>query len=46
MLQLKKPIYSKLAAYGHFGRKDYSWEKSDKINDLKNKFELGGVTFE
>ena len=46
MLQLKKPIYSELAAYGHFGRKGYSWEKSDKINDLKNKFELGGVTFE
>ena len=46
MLQLKKPIYSELAAYGHFGRKGYSWEKSDKINALKNKFELGGVTFE
>ena len=45
-LQLKEPIYSELAAYGHFGRKGYSWEKSDKINDLKNKFELGGIAVE
>ena len=46
MLQLKEPIYSELAAYGHFGRKGYSWEKNDKINDLKNKFQLGGITVE
>lgn len=26
-LDLKKPIYYNLAAYGHFGRKGYSWEK-------------------
>ncbi len=26
-LDLRKPIYYDLASYGHFGRKDYSWEK-------------------
>ena len=35
-LNLKRPIYRKLAAYGHFGRNDYSWEKTDKI-DLLSK---------
>ena len=38
-LQLNKPIYSKTAAYGHFGRKpegDYfPWEKTDLIDALK-----------
>jgi len=45
-LQLKKPIYSKLAAYGHFGRENFSWEKTDKVNDLKDKFIKEGVGFE
>lgn len=32
-LDLKKPIYKKTAAYGHFGRNEptFSWEKTDKI---------------
>jgi len=35
MLNLNKPIYSKTAAYGHFGREpepdgSFSWEKTDK----------------
>lgn len=34
-LDLKKPIYTKTAAYGHFGRNEFSWEKTDKIEDLK-----------
>ena len=34
-LDLKKPIYQKTAAYGHFGRADFSWERLDKIDDLK-----------
>ena len=29
-LDLRKPIYYDLAAYGHFGRKNYSWEKDKK----------------
>ncbi len=36
-LDLRKPIYRKLAAYGHMGREDLgvSWEKTDKVNELK-----------
>lgn len=34
-LNLKRPIYSKYAAYGHFGRKDAPWEETNKINELK-----------
>jgi S-adenosylmethionine synthetase len=34
-LDLKKPIYRKTAAYGHFGRPEFTWEKTDKINELK-----------
>ena len=33
-LNLKLPIYRRLAAYGHLGRRDCSWEKTDKINLL------------
>ena len=36
-LDLKKPIYSRLSAYGHMGREDLgvSWEKTDKTEELK-----------
>lgn len=34
-LDLKKPIYQKTATYGHFGRADFSWEKTDKSEELK-----------
>lgn len=36
-LNLRKPIYKNLAAYGHLGREDLdvSWEKTDKIEALK-----------
>lgn len=34
-LDLKKPIYQKTAAYGHFGRDIFSWEKTDKVEELK-----------
>ncbi|QSR86499.1 methionine adenosyltransferase [Candidatus Methylacidiphilum infernorum] len=37
-LKLLRPIYSKTTNYGHFGRNDqydiFSWEKTDKVNDL------------
>jgi S-adenosylmethionine synthetase len=33
-LDLKKPIYQKTASYGHFGRNEFSWEKTDKTSDL------------
>ncbi|MBI4353747.1 MAG: methionine adenosyltransferase [Candidatus Omnitrophica bacterium] len=37
MLKLRRPIYLKTAAYGHFGRKDdgFSWEELDRVNDIK-----------
>jgi len=34
-LDLRKPIYVKTAAYGHFGREDFTWEKTDRIEDIK-----------
>ena len=36
-LKLKRPIYKKTAAYGHFGRElpEFTWEKTDKVDELK-----------
>jgi len=34
-LDLKRPIYSATAAYGHFGRSEFPWEKLDKVEALK-----------
>ena len=34
-LGLRRPIYSKTASYGHFGRSEFPWEKTDKADDLK-----------
>ena len=36
-LRLKRPIYKKTAAYGHFGRNepDFTWEKSDKSGSFR-----------
>jgi S-adenosylmethionine synthetase len=34
-LDLKKPIYRSTASYGHFGRNGFSWEKLDKVDNLK-----------
>ncbi len=38
-LDLKRPIYRQIAAYGHFGRTDIDlpWEKPDKIEELKKE---------
>lgn len=36
-LDLKKPIYQKTASYGHFGRDIFSWEKTDKVEEIKAK---------
>lgn len=38
MLDLKRPIYQKTAAYGHFGREDadFTWEKTDRIEQLRS----------
>lgn len=38
-LDLKRPIYKKTAAYGHFGRKDkdFTWEATDKAKELRKQ---------
>jgi S-adenosylmethionine synthetase len=41
-LDLRRPIYKKTAAYGHFGKNDpdFTWEKTDKAETLKREAEL------
>jgi S-adenosylmethionine synthetase len=34
-LDLRRPIYRATAAYGHFGRAEFSWEKTDKVEALQ-----------
>ena len=36
-LQLRRPIYSQVAAYGHMGREDVGvpWERCDKVDELR-----------
>jgi S-adenosylmethionine synthetase len=34
-LDLRRPIYRKTASYGHFGRAEFPWEKTDRAGDLK-----------
>jgi S-adenosylmethionine synthetase len=36
-LDLRRPIYRETASYGHFGRDGFSWEKTDKIDELRAK---------
>jgi S-adenosylmethionine synthetase len=33
---LKKPGFRKTAAYGHFGREEFSWEKLDYVDKIAN----------
>ena len=37
-LDLRKPIYEETAAYGHFGRKEFSWEATDRADELRRAF--------
>ena len=41
-LDLLRPIYSKTAAYGHFGRElpEFSWEKLDRVEELRSALNL------
>jgi S-adenosylmethionine synthetase len=41
-LDLRRPIYQKTAAYGHFGRddKELSWENTSRVDDLKSALGL------
>ena len=36
-LDLRRPIYEKTAAYGHFGREDadFTWERTDRVAQLR-----------
>jgi len=36
-LNLRRPIYKKTAAYGHFGRSEpeFTWERADKVEALR-----------
>jgi S-adenosylmethionine synthetase len=42
-LELRRPIYQKTAAYGHFGRDDhdFTWERVDKAAALREAAGLG-----
>ncbi len=41
-LNLRRPIYAKTSAYGHFGRKDpdFTWERTDKVDELRKALNL------
>lgn len=34
-LELRKPIYRKTSTYGHFGREEFRWEKTDRVEALQ-----------
>ena len=34
-LRLKRPIFRQTAAYGHFGRKEFPWERTDRVKQLR-----------
>jgi S-adenosylmethionine synthetase len=38
-LDLCRPIYRDTAAYGHFGRKEFPWEATDRADELRRAFE-------
>jgi S-adenosylmethionine synthetase len=38
-LDLRRPIYRETAAYGHFGRKGFPWEETDRADELRRAFE-------
>jgi S-adenosylmethionine synthetase len=44
-LDLRRPIYAKTAAYGHFGRedRDFAWERTDKADALRSAAGIGEV---
>jgi S-adenosylmethionine synthetase len=43
-LDLRRPIYAKTAAYGHFGRddRDFTWERTEKAVTLRRAAGLNG----
>jgi S-adenosylmethionine synthetase len=45
-LDLRRPIYAKTAAYGHFGREDgdFTWERTDRADALREAAGIGAAT--
>ena len=43
-LDLRRPIYEKTAAYGHFGRElpEFTWERTDRVDELRSAVEALG----
>jgi len=41
-LDLRRPLYQRTAAYGHFGRSDqgFTWEQTSRVNDLRRELSL------
>ncbi|MBI4819641.1 MAG: methionine adenosyltransferase [Deltaproteobacteria bacterium] len=37
---LRRPIFRRTAAYGHFGRAEFPWEKTDRVSDLRARLGL------
>jgi S-adenosylmethionine synthetase len=37
-MDLRRPIYEDTAAYGHFGRKEFPWEATDRADELRRAF--------
>jgi S-adenosylmethionine synthetase len=35
-LELRRPIFLQTAAYGHFGRKGFPWEETDRADDIRS----------
>jgi S-adenosylmethionine synthetase len=42
-LDLRRPVYQKTAAYGHFGRSDqgFTWEQTTRVDDLRRALNIG-----
>ena len=38
-LELRRPIYKETAVYGHFGRKGFPWEETDRADELRSALE-------
>src|SRR5919106_7768 len=41
-LDLRRPIYAETACYGHFGRKGFPWEETDRAEDLRRALASAG----
>jgi S-adenosylmethionine synthetase len=41
-LDLRRPIYKRTAAYGHFGRaeKEFTWEHTSRLDDMRSALGL------